>query len=299
MQTTTTTLASLIDGALFELEAPSERGRPLVLSSNFLETTADTEFSLTVGDLSVSDLAEFGQELVLVTAKTADVVPVYTVARGYYGTTAAVHAAGAVGYANPQFARRRVAEAIQRSLTVIEAAGVQLVTSVAYTRVPGKRQLLLPANTRRVLQVLYVNSTSGRVLELADWFEYVVPTGNILMLPTYVVDSDSLVITATVPYEWTGTFPSEAATVLLPVGAEDLPSAYAAAWLTTGREVSRQELDRAAEWSQSVPTQSGSGIGLVRAKWQEFYRSLDEARRVTAFEVPRSRPLVKRPKVRI
>lgn len=304
MQTATVTLGSLVDRALFEVEAPSERGMPLVMGSNHLENTTDTQFTLTSGSLNPSDLAEFGSELVLVTERSEDVDPIYTVARGYYGTTKAVHAAGTVGAANPQFSRRRTADFIDRALTRLEALGVPLVEAEEMERETGKRHVVLPAEVRQVLQVLYLNETSGRVLELDGWFQYdtvptaTSPTGKLLMLPWYVADSDVLQVVYSTPYTWLGGFPDEAATVTLPVGAVDLPAAYAAAMLMSGREVSRGQLDRAEEWTQTEPLRGQGGTALVRLKWQEFYRTLDEARRVTSFEVPTHRPLVKRPKVR-
>jgi hypothetical protein len=66
-----------------------------------------------------------------------------------------------------------------------------------------------------------------------------------------------------------------------------------------GREISRQQLDRAEEWARTEPLRGNGGGALVRAKWQDFYRVLDEARRVVQAEVPKTRPLIKRPKVRV
>ena len=269
MQTTTVTLATLIDRAVYEIEAPAERGTPLVLGSNFLENVTDTGFTLTAGALQVSDIAEFGSELVLISAKSSDLVPIYTCSRGYYGTVAAVHAENDVGLANPQWARRRVADMVARGLPRLEALGVPLIGSVTLNRTAGLRQLELPAEVRQVLQVLYNNETSGRILELDGWFQYdTVPTGisstgKVLMVPYYVEDSDDLHIVYSEPYVWgTAAFPSETATVTLPVGSEDLPARYAAAMMVSGREVARQDLDRAEEWVHTARlVLSGVGRG--------------------------------------
>jgi hypothetical protein len=304
VQTTTVTLGSLVDSALYEIEHPSERGVALVMSSsNFLENATDTQFKLRSGELKVNDLAEFGSELVMVTAKTADLDPVYTVHRGYYGTTAVAHGAGKVGQSNPQFPRRRVAEFINRSLTRMEAMGVQLVSSATVNRAPGKRYALLPVEVREVLQVLYVNPDTGRVIPLDGWTEWdnmpgeVAGTGKVLSLPWYVMDEDDIHIVYTEPYAWTGQFPAETAQIALPMVAVDIPSTYAAAMLVAGREVSRAQLDRVEEWAQTEPLRGQGGGALVRAKWQEFYRLLDEAKRVVALETPTHRPFIKRPKV--
>lgn len=304
MQTTTVTLGDLVDSTLYEIEHPAERGVPLVMSDvDFLENPSDTQFKLAAGSLQVNDLAEFGTELVLVTGKSTDQVPIYTVHRGYYDTTAVAHPAGTVGQANPQFPRRRAAEFIGRALTRMEALGVPLVASETMNREVGKRYIVLPADVRQVLQVLYVNESTGRVLPLDGWTEYdnmpstVAPTGKILSLPWYVMDADDIQVVYSEPYVWTGTFPNESATVTLPSVAVDIPSAYAAAMLIGGREVSRMQLDRAEEWANTESLRGQSGGALVRAKWQEFYRLLDEARRVVALEIPVHRPMIKRPKV--
>lgn len=307
MQTTTVTLSDMINRTLFELEAATEKGVPVVMSSlDTLENDTDTQFKLASGQLAVSDIVEFGSELCLVTVKSGATPPIYTVQRGYYNTTPVEHVGGTVGHANPQFPRRRIADFLDRARTRMEALGVPMVTSETVDREAGLRQVVLPADTRQVLQVLYVNPSTGRVLELDGWFEYmnvpvtVASTGKLLMLPWYVTDSDELVLVYTEPHVWgTATFPDETATLSLPVGTEDVPVAYAAAMAVGGREISRQQLDRAEEWARTEPLRGNGGGALVRAKWQDFYRVLDEARRVVQAEVPKTRPLIKRPKVRV
>lgn len=307
MQTTTATLGTLIDGALFELEGASERARPVVIGSTALATVSDIDFTMSSGEADVSDVIEFGSELVLITSKSNDATPVYRCSRGYYSTTKAAQPEGTVGIVNPPFQRRRVADAINRCLTRLEALGVPLVVGAALSREPGLRYIELPEGVRRVLQVLYVNETSGRVMELDGWRVYssidtaLTASGQVLHLPLYVVDDDELQVVYQTPYQWSTSpaFPDETATVTLPIGAQDLPASYAAAWLVSAREVSRQELDRSEEWGRTEMLRGGGSAGLVRAKWQEFYRALDEAQRVVSFEVPKHRPYVKAPRVRL
>lgn len=307
MQTTSVTLESLIDSTLFELEGASEKARPVVIGSTALSTVGAIDFTMSSGSASVSDIIEFGSELVLITSKSADTTPIYRCSRGYYNTTAAVHAEGTVGMVNPPYPRRRVADAINRCLPRLEALGVPLIAGQVLVRETGLRYVALPAGIRRVLQVLYINATSGRVLELDGWRVFnsidtdLSASGQVLHLPQYVVDDDELQVIYQAPYAWSDSpaFPGETATVSLPVGATDLPASYAAAWLVSAREVSRQELDRSEEWARLEPLRGGGSGALVRAKWQEFYRALDEAQRVVAFEVPKHRPYIKSPRVRI
>lgn len=305
MLTTTVALGSLIDSALYELESAGDRARPVVIGATALSATSDVDFTLASGDLQVSDIVEFGSEIVLITARSEDATPIYRCSRGYYGTTATTHASGVVGVVNPPYPRRRVADAINRCLTRLEALGVPLVTSAALSREAGLRYIELPTNVRQVLQVLHINTTTGKVLPIDGWRVFssidtdITASGKLLHLPNYVMDADELQVIYRSPYTWTGTFPAETATVEMPSGSSDLPASYAAAWLVSAREVSRQELDRAEEWSRTEPVRGGSSGALVRAKWQEFYRALDEAQRVVAFEVPKHRPFIPTPRVRI
>lgn len=299
MQTTTVTLGELIERTLYELEAPTERGKPVVLGSDLDDN--DTTFTLTSGSLQESDLVEFGAELLLVTTKSADLTPLYTVQRGYYNTTRAAHATSDVGYANPQFPRRRVADFVDRSLVRLEALGAPLLVAEMFEREEGTRIVELPAAARQVLRVTYYNEESGRLLDLNGWEQFFVATdistnGNILAAPWYVTDDDQLQVTYTTRYTWDGTFPDEDAILTIHAAAVDLPASYAAAMLLSGREISRQQLDRASEFSQTEPMRSTGGGALVRAKWQDFYRALDEARRVIAIDVPVHRPLQRRPR---
>lgn len=303
MQFTTTSLADLIDRALFELEAPSERGVRVVMGDTALDSVEANEFELSSGALNVSDLVEFGSEMLLVTSKSADTSPVYGCARGYYSTTPAVQAAGAVGVVNPQFARRRVADAVDRSFTRLEGLGVVPVRSLsAFPEVAA--HLDLAADVRRVLRVMYIGPT-GNLVELDGWRQFsnvpsgLSPAGNVLQLPWYVTVDDELHLTYEASFGWTGTFPDETATVDLPAPAADLPAVFAAAWLVSGREISRAEIDRSNEHTTQDQVRVQSGTGLVRAKWQEFYRSLDEALRVMSHDIPKHRPYIRRPKVRI
>ena len=262
------------------------------------------QFTLSSGSLNRSDLVEFGSEMVLVTGKSSDANPVYTCARAYYGTTVSTHSSGTIGTTNPQFARRRVADAVDRSFTRLEAFGVVPVVSASVT--PTNAAIVeVPADARQVLRVMYVGA-DYQIVELDGWREFssvptdVSSTGRLVRLPWYVTTDDELHLTYTTGYEWeTVSFPDESATVDMPSPAVDLPAVFAAAWLVSGREVSRAEIDRSNEQSVQDQVRVQTGTGLVRAKWQEFYRSLDEAMRVMSHDIPKHRPFIQRPKVRI
>lgn len=314
MNTVSVTLGSLVDRTLLEVQHPSEEGYRVVLGSTALTDASTTTFTLEDVDapVSVSDLVQFGDELVLVTAKTADAVPVYTCARGYYSSVAAAHAAGTIGVVNPRYPRVRVQEAIKRSFSRFEALGLPLIEASVENRTTGKQYIELPADVREVLQVWYVDTETGKMVEVPNWrFVENMPTAtfttaNVITLPTSIKyghtriairDTTDFQVIYRIPYRWS-THPSapvEASTITVHEGAEDLPALYAAAWLMSAREFSRHEIDRSEEFSVDASDQRGSAGATVRAAWQNVYRSIDEIRRIN--HIPIHRPFIKRPKL--
>jgi hypothetical protein len=105
-------------------------------------------------------------------------------------------------------------------------------------------------------------------------------------LSAAIYDADELIVTYQAPYTFTGT--GEAATVDVPLGSEDLAPLWAAAYGLSRREVSRSELDKIEEWNQDQAYRQGVNLRLVQQTWGEFYRRLDEARKIQY--VPRHRP---------
>src|SRR4051812_10537441 len=104
-------MSDLIDEALDYVHGYSERPAELVLASPGLASGLTSTLTLDLGSASVTDVLEFGQELMLVTGKTADATPTYTVARGYLGTTAVAVATTTVGGLNPLYPRYLVQRA--------------------------------------------------------------------------------------------------------------------------------------------------------------------------------------------
>jgi hypothetical protein len=299
VNTVEVTLGELIDRTLLQIQSAPEQGGAVTIASDL--PLSDNQFTLSssVDGMNVSDVVEFGTELMLVTGKSADADPEYTVSRGYYQTEAMIHTAGDVGQVNPTWPRRRIAEGVRRCFTRLEALGLPLfrsglffpVESVADT---SQLVLELPEATRDVLSVRYGLS------ELARWhFVDDLPTseyssGKVVRLPRSTSTTAEFSVTYRIPYRWSThpVVPGESATIDLPEGAEDLPCAYAVAWLVSAREVSRSDIDRAEEWSRSEPMRNGASQGVVRGLWQEFYRGLDEARRLDP-PLPR-RPFIRR-----
>lgn len=303
MNTLTVAMSSFVDRALLELQGPSAIGAHAVMSSTLTAVTTPATFTVVnAGQINVSDLVEVGAELMLVTAKTSDATPVITVSRGYYGSTVTTHASGDVATINPAYPRVRVAEAVRRSFSTLESMGLPLTSTGTYQRVAGYRRVLLPASTRDVLRVSYI-ATDGRWVDIPQWdFIDDVPTalystGKILKVPSFVADDDSLQVTVRVPYRWSNhpTPPVEADTISILEGAEELPSIFAAAWLIGAREITRQQVERSEEWNQAEPGRGGVSLSLLRGKWQDFYRRIDECKHL--YTPPVHRPYRRTPRL--
>lgn len=285
MNVVTVSLGQLVDGALAEVQAPHEIGRALVRSAalNASETTFTLSDPLNVNP---ADVLEFASELMLVVGKTSDPSPVFTVSRGYAQTTATTHPGTQTGTVNPQFNRKRVAAAIVQSFPCMEANGLVLIrntTVVAVADSTNRIYLPMPSETRDVWSVRKGLVDASR-WEFIDNLPSVAPytTGRVVRMARNVTVGDSFFVQYRTPYRWS-TFPAapdEAATIDVLEGAESVPIAYALAWLVSKREISRSEIDRSQEWQAGEPLRGGVSTGQVRALWQEFYRKLDEARRL-------------------
>lgn len=303
MNTVTVTLGALVDKVLVDVQDPSTT--PLhVVTATSLTSGAVTMTVTDAAAVNISDVLEIDSELLLVTGKNTDPIPVLTVARGYYGSVAASHSSASLAYVNPRHPRVRVAEAVKRCFTRLEGLGLPMIESDTFNREAGYQYVEMPSKVRDVLRVGYVHPTSGRWFDVGAWaFIDSVPTslaasGKILRLSRFPADDDDLIVTFQVPYRWSTfpTAPTETSTITLLEGTEDLPAVYAVAWLSARREVARQDIARAEEWNQGEPSRGGVSGSTVRVQWQEFYRALDEAKRLFR-TLPVSRPYVPAPRI--
>ena len=296
--TTTLTMSDLVDETLDQLYYEIEKPRPLLLADAIDASTTTLTVVANAEITAVTDLFEVGDELMLITGRTDDANPTFTVMRGYSNTTAAAHDAGAVVLVNPYWPRSNVQRALRRFFTGVAPTFLTLMRAEMMNtdELAGVGQQLIPLDEDviRVLEVRYQSPTSGRIVDVPGWRHEdnlplaVSSTGKGLRVPSTVSPSDDLLVTMSVRYQWQGT--GEAATIDVPSGTEDVPALWAAATLVSGREVSRVELDRLTEQSSDQAARAGYTVGLVRLLWQQVYRRLDEARRTIS--VPR--PLVYR-----
>ena len=298
---TTITLEELVEDTLSTVYHDSERPLRVAVGSSSLATSSSTTFTLGVVPSSVvaTDLLEFGDELMMVTGVTADADPVYTVTRGYAGTTAIGGiATGEYLSKQPLWPRIRVRDAV---LQYFKRDVLPAITSEQYTIDSSTtQQITLPANTMRVLAVRYSNPVSGRIIDLPYWqFEDYLPaviasTGKALRVSNTIVLADELIVTRRIPWEFVTSQdlnPASGDSILMPYGSQNLPVLYATAYLLSGHEVKRSDLSSVGEWSQEAAIRNGTNIRLVAARWKEFWAAVDDAKHIV--NVPKHRPFRK------
>lgn len=295
--TTTVTLGGLIEDTLAALHQTAERPFQVTVGADALADAADTQLTVSDGDrLQTTDVVEFGDELCLVTAKSDASTPVFTVARGYAGTTAtAGHSTGSVALINPPWPRSLIAEYIQRAFKALMNTALPSTTSAVMNRDTDKQYVVMPDTTMRVLSVRHMIAQTGRIMDIGGWqFEQDMPTGLVstgkaLRVPTSVENLDDLIVMYQTPYLWSGV--GDSASVEVPVGSEDIPVLWAAAYAVTRREVSRTDVDKIEEWNQEQAMRQGVNLRWARELWGEVYRRVDEAKSMQ--HIPKHRPFRK------
>lgn len=295
------TLGEMIEETLDILYRNTERPRAVILSSLLDAAGAVTTITLDADDgqyVAVSNVLEFGSERMLVTHSDGQANPTFTLSRAYAGTRLAEHPAGTIGLVDPKWGRSQIRRAILHCMAGPMARHVPYhATDLFYTSdVSGVGQQYVPldANTLDVLSVRYMSPTNGRIVDLPGWrFENDLPpalvsSGRALRVPSFISTSDDLIVNYLTPYEWLNAQDDviEAADVAeehyvrLPTGAEDVPVLYAVAYLSSGRELTRQEVDRTEEWNAEMADRRGVNLQALRQAWQLYYQRIDEVHRV-------------------
>lgn len=267
--------------------------RPLRLEVGTSGLASETSTSLTLSDpdaVSVTDLLEAPDgELMLVTEKSDDAVPVFRVVRGYANTSASQGwLTGSALLKNPRWGRADTATRVRRAVETVFNRYLPFVQSITVSRDSDLRMAPLPSDTIRVLAVRYLEPTTGRMVDVGGWRledrlpSTMVSSGKALSVPSFVGVADSLIVDVQSPYDTSGP------DVLLPVGSADLPVLWAAAYSVARREVGRADLSAVEEFTDEESYRQGVSQRLIRELWLEFYRRLDESRAI--YDVPRHRP---------
>ena len=297
--TSTVTLGTLIDDSLEMLYRTSERPFQVTVGSNALADIADT--GLTVSDatrVQMTDVLELGDELCLITAKSSDSTPVLTVSRGYAGTSASSgHSTGAVALINPPWPRSSITSYINRCMNSLMNAHIPNLVSESMSRVTDLQYITMPETAMRVYSLRHLIGQTGRIIDLGGWqFETdlpagIVSTGKAVRVPTSVGNNDTIIVVYQTRYAFAGE--GEEGTVDLPVGSEDIPALWAAAYAVTRREVSRADVDKIEEWNQEAAQRQGVNLRWARELWGEVYRRVDEVKKMQ--NLPKYRPYRKVP----
>lgn len=303
--TSTVVVSDLVQEVTEYLHSASEWPRRVTVGANALASlTSDT--TLTLGSqlewdtVHPTSILEFGDELVLVTSKTDDPVPVFTVARGYMSTPVQAHATGAEGWLSPLWPRHQVRRALRYAFRSLSGL-VPFVSSelVAPSRVSdGADRWFLDlgaAPALEVLEVAHVDPLAATPHPVAGWEHdrylpagQVPGAGQVVWLPrSFKGDPETDRWRVTYRAHWP-TIDDGTTQVVVPLGMEDLPVLYAAARMATGRELSRHEIDKVDEWNKEAAIRGGVNLRLVRELWGDFYRRVDESRR-TIYQ-PKHRP---------
>lgn len=301
--TVTLTVSDLIEETLNFLYRVQERPReaPLAatITSGATAISVDSEYGKLIHNTS---LIEIDSEVMLVTRSEGD--GLLTVSRGYAGTTAAAHTAADKIRINPQHLRSEITRHLIRFFT--GPANLWLPRYETETLSPATNAVhyvSLPADCVSVVEVRFYSASSGRIVHLGNWEMHEnlpiagYPTGKILQLTTAASSDDDIVVTYHMPHTFTltdGTTEiaasavTETSKIVVPFGVEGLPTVYAAAVLLTGRELARLEADHIEEWNQDEAIRQGIPLRFIQSLWTQFYRGIDEARRLQY--KPRHRP---------
>src|SRR5690606_1713553 len=292
-------MAAFVDVAVEDLVAEAidvlygETVRPLQVTVGAMALDNAADKTLTLVDathVNVTDRLEAPDgEIMIVTAKTDDEVPVLTVARSYAGKAAdGGHPTTTRLTKNPTWSIHDTERRIRRAVSAVFNRYLPYVTSAVMQRSPSGQWVEMPADTMRVLRVRRIEDMTGRIVDVGGWyFEDNLPlslvsTGAALRVPHYVNVSDDLIVDYQVPWDPSG------ATVALPVGGEDLPVLWAVAYSLGRREVARGDVTKIEEWNQEQAIRQGVNLRLLRDLWLEFYRRLDEVR--ATYDYPKHRP---------
>lgn len=291
--TTQVALGTMVDEALDTLYRAVERPALVFIGSDGLSSNVDTTMTLGSNadgnyDINVTDVLEYGQEMMLVTNKTTDTTPVYTVQRGYLGTSAtATLPTGTPVIVNPKFPRRDLARAIQRAFSGPISKGLPYSKiSAVLTVATNDRMLEVPADVLRPVSIL--DPFDGSVLLEHGQFDFfenlpaaLSSTGNAIRLPGFFGPNyDTVYFEYFAAYPWSNTPVVETSTIPVYYGAEDLASLYAAWFVVTGSELSRVENSDINAFASENPNIKQVNYQTVKSWQTNFYMRLDEARAI-------------------
>lgn len=305
------TITQVLEESLDILYRSIQRPISYALGSNLNATDNSSTFTITAeaNTLNVGDILEMGLEQLRVTSIDTANPRDITAVRGFAGSTKLAHTTGDTVLVNPDWYRMSVYRAILRGLKGTIPAELPNVKTFNFQPTQNQFYQPMPADCIRPMRVAYVktdaasNAQKFRTIDEWTWEDDVDPavsnTGGLITLPIWLcnnvtVSNLTVYVTYQSAYLWTvngsnpvtyTSTPSElnGDYILLETGATDLPALYAAAYLTGNREITRLDLQRVEEWSQEAAIRQGNNLRVVQQVWAEFYRRLDETRRLKTY----------------
>lgn len=300
----TLTLSDLIDETLDQLYRSSERPHEVLVAAADLANASDTSFDMSAGDsatCNISDILETPNgELLLVTNKSTNT---FTVNRGFAGTSTLAKAwpITSILRKNPTWERHTIRRWVEHFFKTVAMKHLPYVTNEVVNAETNKNFAELPAAVIRVLSVGYLDPFSGYWKDY-DRFDdkYNMPTvvsstGSMLNLGDLFADDLDLIVECHEQYVWSGgAVTTEVGTISCPLGAEDLPSLYAAMAMACRRPLSSIQLDKVSEFSEDEPSRRNMEVQLFKLLRGEFYQRLEEAK--SGHQIPKRRPFRQRSK---
>ena len=275
-----TTVQNLIDETK-RMIFSGEREQMNQLTGAITNAVTSLACNFALGGIAAGAVLSIDQELMYVWSVSS---PNVTVQRGYLGSTAAAHTAGAFIYVNPRFPDFSIYQAINQELDDLcsPSAGLYQVKTVELTNVISVTGYdLSMTNYIDVLEVHYRNSTqtkwwsridSWRVINNANTTYF--PSGRALMLQDLVPVNTAIIrIVYKSAFIHASTTADDLLSVCgLPLTCHDIPALGVAAKLSMLRGIKRNwddtqgEPRRASEVPPQAIEQSGQALYALRAR---------------------------------
>lgn len=259
-----TTTAELIHSARRWLQSS---GRPEYNRLTNSETNSDVsiQFDFALGSISPGAVLGVDLEEMYVWSVAA---PSATVQRGWNGSTAATHNAGAIVEVNPLFSSWRIFSEVNAELNSLSPQIYQIKT-VSVT-VTSNTSYNLAADVIDVLAVQYNDYSGADWPQLGRWAlltnqdTSVFASGRALRLFEAPAPGRTLRVTYAAPLSTLATLTDTVETVSgIPASAVDIPAIGAAARLLSSREARRSQVDAQPEPRQAAEVPPGAARGAA------------------------------------
>jgi hypothetical protein len=254
-------------------------------------TSGSTTITLThAGDVG-RGLIEIDEELIWVDSADGLNLTIPPWGRGFKGTIAASHSAGAAVYVNPTWPRSVVAREINNTIKALYP-GLFAVKATSFSASTTTWQYEIPADAERLLEVQWRYNTIDGWQQVSGWeLSHSADTddfatGKFLSLPGYVPTSATVrVLYAAAPTTFSSV--SDAYSVTgLPATSKDVIVLGTAARLTPWLDVGRLPVQTAEADALDSPRPLGTSIQAGKELRNQYNARLQEERRALYMKYP-------------